>query len=142
MIKFITAAGGLVQNSFGEYLLIFRNGKWDLPKGKQDEGETLLQTALREVSEECGLNFITPGHFIASVRHSYWLNNVLVFKQVSWYYMYVDGRPEYRPQTEESIEQCRWCTPDEAALYLSESYPSIQRLFQRATGIRIEQKNI
>jgi len=142
MVKFITAAGGLVQNSFGEYLLIFRNGKWDLPKGKQDDGETLLQTALREVGEECGLDFITPGPFIAHTRHSYWLHDVLVFKQVSWYYMYVEGRPTPRPQTEEGIEKCCWCTLDEAAQLLNESYPSIRWLFRRAIEMKVLLKKI
>jgi len=137
MLTFIIAAGGLVQNSFGEYLLICRNGKWDLPKGKQDNGESLIQTALREVAEECGLDFITPGPFIAHTWHSYWQNNLLVFKQTYWYYMFVTGQPKCHPQTEEGIEQCRWCTPEETLLYLNESYPSIRWLLRRATGIKI-----
>jgi 8-oxo-dGTP pyrophosphatase MutT (NUDIX family) len=140
MVKFITAGGGLVQNGFGEFLLIFRDGKWDLPKGKQDEGETLVQTALREVHEECGLDNIVPGPFIAATWHSYWLNNVLVFKQTHWFYMYVEERPRYHPQAEEGIEQCIWCTAEEATSCLSESYPSIRWLFQRAIGKKAPKK--
>jgi len=66
----INAGGGLVQNTEGEYLLIFRNGLWDLPKGKQEEGisrcewvpasrlpEYLQDTypSIRKVFEEAGL---------------------------------------------------------------------------------------
>ena len=145
MLTFITAAGGLVQNSFGEYLLIFRNGKWDLPKGKQNDGETLLQTALREVCEECGLDTIIPGPFIAATWHSYYSpvetddnqSKHLIFKQTHWYHMYVERQSTPHPQTEEGIEQCCWCTPKEAALRINESYPSIRWLFRHVTGIKI-----
>jgi len=144
MITFITAGGGLVQNSFGEYLLIFRNGKWDLPKGKQDKDESLIQTALREVAEECGLDVIVPGPFIAHTWHSYYVRandysplQQIVFKKTHWFYMYVDGQPTTYPQTEEGIELCSWYTPEEATQCLKESYPSIRWLFQCATGIKI-----
>src|SRR6267154_620027 len=36
----IEAAGGLVQNEKNEWLIIFRRGKWDLPKGKIEGDET------------------------------------------------------------------------------------------------------
>ena len=55
LYNYIKAGGGLVLNPFGKVLLIFRRGVWDLPKGKQDPGETLAQTAVREVCEETGL---------------------------------------------------------------------------------------
>ena len=57
----INAGGGLVQNPAGEYLLIHRNGLWDLPKGKQEEGEDISLTALREVEEECGISGLEQG---------------------------------------------------------------------------------
>lgn len=53
--KFILAAGGLVKNTEDQWLLIFRLGKWDLPKGKLENGETPEAAALREVEEECGI---------------------------------------------------------------------------------------
>src|SRR5690606_730534 len=48
------AGGGLVYNDKGEALFIFRNGKWDLPKGGIEKGEEIDYTALREVEEETG----------------------------------------------------------------------------------------
>ena len=138
MVKFIQAAGGLVHNDFGEYLLIRRYGRWDLPKGKQDEGETLSFTALREIGEECGITELTIVKPIASTVHSYWLDGQLVFKKTLWYHVYTKGRPKPHPQAEEGIEQCVWCTLEEANQLLSESYPSIQWLYQRATNSLIK----
>ena len=54
-ITLIEAAGGLVINRKGEYLFIYRNDKWDLPKGKLEKGERKRQGAVREVEEECGI---------------------------------------------------------------------------------------
>jgi len=52
----IDAGGGVVMNERDEVLMIFRRGKWDLPKGKCDDGEEIDACALREVSEETGLH--------------------------------------------------------------------------------------
>ena len=51
----VDAAGGLICNDLGEFLLIFRNGMWDLPKGKREKGESTAENAVREVMEECGI---------------------------------------------------------------------------------------
>ena len=57
--EIVKAAGGLVLNENKELLFIFRRGKWDLPKGKLDEGETIEQCAIREVAEETGVKNIS-----------------------------------------------------------------------------------
>ena len=49
----IEAAGGLVYNIENQLLMIFRNNKWDLPKGKLEVGENIQECAIREVEEEC-----------------------------------------------------------------------------------------
>ena len=54
----VNAGGGLVSNRRGDFLLISRNGLWDLPKGHQEEGEDIRTTALREVQEETGIDKI------------------------------------------------------------------------------------
>lgn len=58
----LTAAGGVLWRERGdvvEVLLVHRPGydDWSLPKGKPDDGENPLQTAIREVGEETGLPF-------------------------------------------------------------------------------------
>ena len=146
-ISFLHAGGGCVQNEYGAYLLIFRNGKWDLPKGTQENGETLSATALREVQEECGLSSLTLGRFIARTIHSYWNVDIidyetenkskepvlkkLIFKKTHWYHIFTPGQPQPTPQTEEGIEQCIWCSLDQAKQYLKESYPSLRWLINR-----------
>ena len=67
----VEAAGGLVKNNSGEYLFIYRRGKWDLPKGKKDGNETPKETALREVREECGLADLQIIQNLPETYHSY-----------------------------------------------------------------------
>jgi 8-oxo-dGTP pyrophosphatase MutT (NUDIX family) len=62
--KTIVAAGGLVFNENKELLMIYRRSKWDLPKGKLDEGETIEECAIREVEEETGVQQIILGKLI------------------------------------------------------------------------------
>ena len=52
--KVVHAGGGLVTNPKNEVLFIFRSNVWDLPKGRHEEGESIEETAVREVEEECG----------------------------------------------------------------------------------------
>jgi ADP-ribose pyrophosphatase len=132
MLLFLNASGGLVQNGFGEYLLIFKYGKWDLPKGLPEADEQPEQTALREIAEECGLLTLQLGEALPVTRHSYWQDGILCFKKTQWFRMYVEGRPDLQPQPEEGIERCLWCPPDELASYLVQSYPSVRWLFRRA----------
>ena len=60
----IQAGGGLVENEKGEILFMFRRGKWDLPKGKLDPGESLENCALREVKEETGIRILELKRFL------------------------------------------------------------------------------
>ena len=67
----IKAGGGLVLNEHNEALLIFRKGKWDLPKGKLDSGESIAECAVREVKEETGLKDITLKEALTTTYHTY-----------------------------------------------------------------------
>ena len=67
----IRAAGGLVENEKGELLFMLRRGKWDLPKGKLDDNETLSECAVREVKEETGLTQIKAWKEIDITYHTY-----------------------------------------------------------------------
>src|SRR5690554_1731698 len=86
-VKFIKAAGGLVKNEQNEYLFIKRLGKWDLPKGKLEEGENMKETAVREVEEECGIKVDVLGKKIKSTYHSYVMFGELIIKKTNWYEM-------------------------------------------------------
>ncbi len=107
------AAGGLVERkSDGKFLFIFRRGRWDLPKGKVDEGETIPEAALREVREETDLHDVELGPQLAVTRHTYKLKSQRILKYTYWFKMQSEG-VDAHPQTEEDIEEVRWMTLDE-----------------------------
>lgn len=114
MFRVIEAAGGIVSNSSGEILFIKRLGKWDLPKGKIEEGESLEQTALREVKEETGLKDLILEKFINNTFHIYTeRNGDRILKTTYWFQMTCVGHQKAVPQTEEGITDVAWKTNDE-----------------------------
>ena len=127
--ELIIAAGGKVSNAEGKILFIFRLGKWDLPKGKVEEGETLEASAVREVEEECGIGSLTILNHLKDTYHIYELNDKLVLKQSVWYEMKTDDTSELVPQTEENITDARWMTDEEIQReVLKNTYPSIKEI--------------
>ncbi|MCW3464316.1 NUDIX hydrolase [Chitinophaga nivalis] len=130
----LVAAGGLVTNPAGEVLLIFRRGKWDLPKGKQDPGEDLETCALREVAEETGLSKVSLEHKINETFHYYPMKNKKVLKHTYWYRMQFTGTELTVPQIEEDIVDIQWIKPENIEKYLKFSYENIREVF-RAAGI-------
>lgn len=121
----IKASGGLVQNVKGEYLFIFRNKKWDLPKGKVEKGEGVKEAGLREVEEECGVKISTNDKRLCKTYHVYDLSGKLVLKRTSWYSMTVKGVPKLIPQKEEGITKAEWLTASDLKPILKNTYPSI-----------------
>ena len=83
----IEAGGGLVSDAGGRVLMIFRNGRWDLPKGKLEPGERIEECAVREVSEECALPLqeLRRDDKIADTYHCYRIGDRWVLKRTSWY---------------------------------------------------------
>ena len=132
MIKTIIAAGGLVLNDKQELLMLFRRGKWDLPNGKLDEGETVEACALREVKEETGLQNIDMQNFIALTFHEYFdaYSNKNVIKETHWYKMYASGNQTLIPQTEEDIEKIEWTDENNIHEKLNNSYPNIMEIIE------------
>jgi 8-oxo-dGTP pyrophosphatase MutT (NUDIX family) len=133
MPKKIIAAGGLVTNDKNELLMIFRRGKWDLPKGKLDEGETIEACAVREVQEETGIGNLEFGNLAGITYHEYFEkgNNENVIKETHWFAMRANGEATLVPQTNEDIEKIIWA--DEAALKecLKNTYRNIIEIIQR-----------
>ncbi len=127
--ELIIAAGGKVSNTDGKILFIFRLGKWDLPKGKVEEGETLEASAIREVEEECGISNLTILNHLKDTYHIYELNDKLVLKQSVWYEMKTDDTSKLIPQTEENITDARWMNDEEIQNeVLKNTYPSIREI--------------
>lgn len=129
----VKAAGGLVRNSGGDSLMIFRDGRWDLPKGHLDPYEDCAECALREVKEECGLVNLTLGGFICQTYHIYNRRGQWIIKETHWYTMSSDDT-ELVPQTEEGIEKAEWVSPTDVPERLAKSYPTIAHVFSAAAG--------
>jgi ADP-ribose pyrophosphatase YjhB (NUDIX family) len=127
----ITAAGGIVQNDQGQILLIFRRGKWDLPKGKLDDGESIEECAVREVEEETGLKNVQLGELIDITTHVYTEKAKDIVKQTHWFAMKVDGEQQLVPQTEEDIMEIKWVKENELSGYLSNTYPNIVTIVEK-----------
>lgn len=124
-LTIIKAAGGLVTNAKNEFLFIFRNKKWDLPKGKVDKGEKVKDAAVREVEEECGVKIDKRGGRVCKTYHVYEMNNEVILKKTSWYHMTVKGSPKLIPQIEEGITQAVWIAPHEIKAKIKNTYPLI-----------------
>lgn len=122
---FIQAAGGLVLNEKKEILIIFRRGKWDLPKGKLDKREKLEECALREVEEETGLQNVKMISPLTITYHTYHEGARFILKESHWYNMKVSGDQKLIPQTTEDIHEIKWVGTDELAPYLRNSFPSV-----------------
>ncbi len=133
-MKTIVAAGGLVYNEKDELLMIFRRGKWDLPKGKLDEGETIEDCAVREVMEETGLTTVVRGDLIGITYHQYfdkWVKEEVI-KETHWYRMQAAGNQQLVPQTEEDIEIIKWVDEKELEDCLKNSYDNIVEIVGKA----------
>ncbi|MCL6524975.1 MAG: NUDIX domain-containing protein [Thermoflavifilum sp.] len=128
MLSWREAAGGLVTNTDEEVLLIFRRGKWDLPKGKIETGDSPEQTALREVYEETGLSHLEIQHFICHTYHVYVdrYTGQQTLKKTHWFQMKFTGTELTVPQIEEDIIDIQWIKPIHLEKYLRYSYGTIR----------------
>lgn len=131
--KKIDAAGGVVFDGKGAMLMIYRREKWDLPKGKVEDGETMDEAALREVSEETNLQQLTlkapvqiPINQKNVTYHTYLYKEKRVLKTTYWYTMSATDTDNVQPQTEEDIEAIEWVALDDVKSFLAQSYASIR----------------
>ncbi len=130
------AGGGLVYNKNGEVLFIFRNGKWDLPKGGKEKGEKMKLTAMREVEEETGVDQLKITKKLQKTYHVFRRNGKYKLKITHWYEMQsaFDGIPT--GQLEEGIEKAAWLNPQEIEQALQNSYENIKLLFQKEASLQ------
>jgi mutator protein MutT len=124
----IAAGGGIVFNQNGELLIMKRLGKWDLPKGKIDPGETISEGAIREVEEECGINQLSIEKFLTISYHTYKLQGHRFLKATHWYKMNTTFMGKLKPQLEESITEVKWVNLNEMDLQELDTYESIREI--------------
>lgn len=109
LFRIIEAAGGLVINPEGDMLFIRRLGKWDLPKGKMEKGESREESAVREIEEETGLRDVELIQFINTTYHIYIeRNGDKILKCTHWFEMNFNGEDTSKPQIEEGITEVAW----------------------------------
>ena len=130
--KEVNAAGGLVSNRRGDFLLIRRDGLWDLPKGHQEAGEDISVTALREVQEETGVDKLQLRDLICVTDHCYRRNDIWHLKHTWWYDMLYTDPVDLTPQREEDITTAAWVAKSSLPPYLKNTYPSIAEVFREA----------
>lgn len=131
----VEAAGGLVQNDEKEVLIIKRNDIWDLPKGKVDKGEGIKIAAVREVSEECGINGVKLVRPLTITLHTYKEDYKMILKKTSWYSMNYYGNELLKPQINENITEAIWVKPGDIWDYLDNTYDSIKDVLKAASLI-------
>ncbi len=129
--KIIEAAGGLVKNPQNEVLMICRFDKWDLPKGKMKKNETKEMAALREVTEECGVNNLKIIKPLPTTYHIYTeKENERILKISYWFEMKTTSNDALIPQTEEGITHAKFVKSSEINEVLENTYTNIKILLQ------------
>ena len=126
--KEVDAGGGLVSNRRGDFLLIRRNGLWDLPKGKKEKGETDQENALREVEEETGMKHLKLLDFIKTTYHFIESKQGIALKKSNWFGMEIPRMQATKPQTEEGITQAVWIDKEGIRQRMPLMYASIAYL--------------
>jgi 8-oxo-dGTP pyrophosphatase MutT (NUDIX family) len=129
----VVSAGGLVVNQRGNALWIFRNGHWDLPKGKVERGEKLEEAAIREVTEETGIDRIRIIGDLTTTYHTYEIDGVVHLKTTFWYAMeHAAGDSKGVPQSIEGITEVVWMKLPVSDKVWSSSFGSIRLVIESA----------
>lgn len=125
----VEAAGGVVVDDAGAWLMMRRNGRWDLPKGHVEAGEDFESCAAREIAEETGIRarVVRP---LCETLHAYWFPKTerWELKRTRWFELRPTQPSALAPQTEEGIERVVWCSPAEAAEHVRDAFPTIRRV--------------
>ncbi|GMN11924.1 NUDIX domain-containing protein [Croceitalea sp. MTPC9] len=129
-IPLVVAAGGMVRNPKGKVLFIYRNDKWDLPKGKLDKGESIEKAAIREVEEETGVKELVIKNYLKTTYHIFKRNGEYRLKKVVWFDMTTSYSGKLVAQKEEGITKVKWKGSKKIAKALKNSYLNIKLLFE------------
>ena len=126
----VEAAGGLVAHSNGSYLFIYRNDKWDLPKGKVEKREVIIDAAVREVMEETGVADLVVKKPMPATYHVYNANGKYKLKKTYWFLMKTNSNAPLTPQREENIQSAVWKNTSEFTSLKENAYENIKILLE------------
>jgi len=124
--RVVEAAGGFVLNEHGSLLVMKRRGVWDLPKGKIENGESVVQAAKREVEEECGVSNLIIKSEPYTTIHIYQEKGKSIIKKSHWFKMETDFKGDLIPQIEEEIQKVKWMKLPLESKILRNSFGSIR----------------
>lgn len=125
----IIAGGGVVRNINKELLFIFRNGKWDLPKGKLEQNENIETCSIREVEEECGVNGLQIVSQLNKSYHMYFQNSWII-KETNWFIMDTSFDGQLIAQIEEGIQLVEWKSDEQIKECLLNTYSNIEKVIK------------
>jgi len=124
----VIAGGGKVLNKNGDILFIYRNDKWDLPKGKIEGKESIEETSLREVEEETGVKDLKITKPLETTYHIFKRNGKHRIKITYWFEMTSDYEGKLEPQENEGITKVEWLNPERTIEAMENSYANIKIL--------------
>ena len=126
MFKLIEASGGLVKNiKTNHFLFIFRNKKWDLPKGRINKNEEVKNAAIREVEEETGVQNLSIIKPLNTTYHIFKKNRKYRLKKTFWYLMHTDYSNKLTPEIKEGIDKAVWIEKNAIVTLKSTMYQNI-----------------
>ena len=126
----IEAAGGLVRHQDGRFLFIYRNDKWDLPKGRIEKNEPIRIAAVREVEEETGVDGLEIVKPLIETFHVFNRNGKYKLKKTFWFEMKTTSTVTLTPQLNEGIEQAIWVFEKEIPHKFENAYENIKQVYE------------
>lgn len=106
-------------------------GRWSIPKGHVEEGETIEQTAVREIGEETGLLDLCLGEKLDKINFFYRKEGKLIFMTTYVFLVEALGNTDALVQGDsEGIVATKWFDSAEALKLIE--YKDTERLFQLA----------
>jgi hypothetical protein len=124
----VEAAGGLVEHKNGKILFIYRNNKWDLPKGKIEKREVIIDAAIREVMEETGVADLVVNKPLSTTYHIYRASKQFKLKKTYWFLMKSGYSAPLTPQIEENIQMAVWKSKEDFSILKENAYENIKIL--------------
>ena len=122
----VEAAGGLVERTDNKLLFIFRNNKWDLPKGGVEKKELIIEAAQREVVEETGVSDLIVQKQLSETFHIFKKGKRFRLKKTYWFKMSTSYMGKTKPQTEEGIKKTEWVSKEKIDEILNDAFENIR----------------